>query len=235
MTALERSQHGLGRLEDRDDRDLDYPLTVLLAALAAGAEEPPIHQSVSPVDGTRYWRTRKRLDQGETPQCVGYAWRHWLSYAPHFTQRGPAPELIYRRSQELDRWPGDNYDGTSVRAGAKYLQSRGLIANYFWAANVEQVIDFVLHNGTVVMGTRWYSNMFDPPANGLLDCSGTLAGGHAYLVHGYSTLYGLFSCINSWGSKWGQGGRFWLQAEDLESLLKQDGEACAAVERPIKA
>jgi C1A family cysteine protease len=36
--------------------------------------------------------------------------------------------------------------------------------------------------------------------------------------------------INSWGSDWGQGGRAWITFENLDKLIKLQGEAAVATE-----
>ena len=40
---------------------------------------------------------------------------------------------LFGHSQKLDEWAGENYDGTSVRGAAKYLQKNKKIGNYYWA------------------------------------------------------------------------------------------------------
>jgi hypothetical protein len=37
---------------------------------------------------------------------------------------------------------------------------------------------------------------------------------------------------NSWGSGWGQNGRFKIKRADFDSLLQDSGEACCAAELP---
>src|SRR5688572_23619901 len=101
----------------------------------------------------RYYRCGPTLDQGAYPHCVGYAWRGWMMAAPLMTKDGPAAAAIYHEAQHVDEWEGTNYDGTSVRAGAKVLASAGRINEYAWAWNAQTVADWILDDrGTVVLG-----------------------------------------------------------------------------------
>jgi C1A family cysteine protease len=149
-------------------------------------------------------------------------------------QGGASPVLdpghVYREAQKVDEWPGEDYSGTSVRAGAKVLQALGFIASYHWAYDVETVVQAVLERGPVVVGTSWYRDMFLPDASGLVTPSGPLVGGHAYVLNGTNRKTGLFRAKNSWGRSWGKGGAFWLSYETLERLLHESGEACIALE-----
>jgi hypothetical protein len=137
---------------------------------------------------------------------------------------------LYHDCQLNDEWPGEDYDGTSVRAGAKVLTDRGFITQYRWAESIADIRDWILLRGPVVLGTTWYDNMFYPDSKGYVYPTGGLAGGHAYMAYGYSSTYRRFRCINSWGADWGQNGRFWLKESDLQTLLFDDGEACVATE-----
>jgi hypothetical protein len=117
-----------------------------------------------------------------------------------------------------------------VRAGAKALASRGQLASYVWAWDADTVARYVLTQGSVVLGTNWYTGMDTTSPGGSVDVSGSIRGGHAYLCLGYSRPRGAFRCLNSWGVSYGQKGRFWLLGEGLERLLREDGDACAAIE-----
>lgn len=217
------ADYGLGRRPAADPRDGRHPMAAALGVVA------PVLRSY------RYWRTGPVLDQGSAPQCVGFAWRQWLSSAPLMTAGGPAASAIYSAAQLVDEWPGEAYDGTSVRAGAKVLQAEGRVGEYVWAGTVAEVKAWVLTRGPVVMGTDWYDGMFEPDVKGYVWPGGAVAGGHAYIVVGFRTDdpsvgKGSFRCLNSWGTGWGQSGRFWLYEDSLKMLLGQAGEACAAVE-----
>lgn len=208
---------GLGRLPSApDDRDRLYPMRSLFGAV------PPVL--------TRHHRTGPVLDQGNTPQCVGYAFRQLLNTAPVMQQGGPSATDIYREAQRIDEWPGEGYEGTSVRAGAKVLHALGYLSAYHWATRPEDVRDYVLASGPVVVGTDWYTGMFTTDRDGYMSVAGQIVGGHAYVICGYSTGRSAFRMINSWGKAFGQAGRAWIRFEDLGRLLASNGEACAAAE-----
>lgn len=211
--------HGLGRRYAPDARDLRFPMRAVLPAEIAVV--------------SRFYDVGPVLDQGDTPMCVGYASEQFLQSAPIATLDAQSPQEIYREAQKVDEWPGEDYDGTSVRAAAKVLMGWGRLKSYVWAADARDVRDFLITTGTVIMGTNWYQNMFSPTSTGLLRCTGSLAGGHAYLLVGYDAGRNWFRMVNSWGAGWGQGGQAWIAFRDLDKLIARQGEACAAVEQAV--
>ena len=172
-------------------------------------------------------------NQGNTPQCVGYAWAHWIADGPviHNGVQPPiSPTLIYQQAQLVDEWPGTNYDGTSVRGAAKYLNTTGKIGNYYWGYDVQTLINTLLQIGPVVVGTNWYYNMFYPNSNGVISIGGSLSGGHAYVLNGVDTVNRLFRIKNSWGQSWGKSGHAFISFTDMTRLINERGEICLAVE-----
>jgi len=205
-----------------DRRDDQYPM---LAALP-----PPTGRLI------RYWNDGGWWgDQFVSPRCVGYAWAHWLEDGP-VTHPGPPPTVdpvwIYQEAQRLDEWPGEAYDGTSVRGGAKALRAAGRISEYRWAWDIETLIRAVLDVGPVVVGTLWYSGMFQPDMFDVIRPIGSVVGGHAYVINGVNLKRGLLRMKNSWGRSWGGDGRAMIEIEDFDRLLREDGEACLAIEVP---
>jgi C1A family cysteine protease len=55
-------------------------------------------------------------------------------------------------------------------------------------------------------------------------------GGHAYLINGMDVKRGLARGKNSWGRGWGKAGAFRIPLDDLDRLIREDGEACLALE-----
>ena len=224
-----RARVGLGRREAKDPRDALYPLRAAL---------PPA-RAIAALPESKYWSPGAVLDQGPTPQCVAYSWTQFLLTSPiksklsvlgsDFMQR------VYREAQTVDEWPGEAYDGTSVRAGAKVLTRLGHLAEYRWAKNADEVKTYVLSRGCVIFGTNWYEGMFYPTHDGYLKIEGQIAGGHAYAIVGYSKPRDAFRILNSWGIGWGEKGRAWIKRTDAQILLDQDGEACSGLQQLIKA
>lgn len=219
-----------GRRPAPDERDKNYPMTMLLAAAPRAVPEG----LTQPFPGDYIWRhSPPSLDQGRMPACVGYSWKQLLLQFPYVRQDGPDALTIYHEAQKIDEWPGEGYEGTSVRAGVKYLRDLGLIDSYYWASSIKEIIEHIKTLGPVVMGTNWYAGMSDLANGAIAKIRGPNIGGHAWLVYGYSTSYQYFCALNSWGPTFGAGGTFWVSEVDLARLLREDGEACTASERPI--
>lgn len=148
---------------------------------------------------------------------------------------------LYKRAQQLDVWPGEAYDGTSVLAGAKALQERGYIGEYRWAFTTDDLIDAIVSVGPAVIGIPWMEGMYETRPSGLVEVHGRIVGGHALCVTGWHSgirLYGegnarpeVLRWRNSWGHEYGRNGDGYIKVEDFDTLMKQHGEACIVTER----
>lgn len=217
----------MGRLYAPDDRDALYPASTVLRATTLRKKE--------------WWDNGWHGDQGYDPHCVAFAFAHFLADGPRpisiFTSRRPGVDTreLYCEAQKRDPWPGDCqtplYDGTSVRAGAKVLAEWGHVREYRWAATAAEVAHAILTVGPVVVGTVWYSGMSTPDASGIMRLTGSIEGGHAYILNGVDLDTGLVRAKNSWGRAWGQDGRAYLTMADLDKLLGMFGDACVPIQR----
>lgn len=221
-----------GRIYAPDSRDRRFPMRLVL-------EETPFPTILEKRD--RVYRSGPVLDQGQTGTCVGHGWAGWLQGAPLMTKTGPAPFAIYDAAILIDEWNDNDYDpgrqfGTSVRAGVQVLQSLAHVKSYVWAESVDDIRAWHLAGlGTVVLGLNWYEGMMETTDFGYIYATGGVVGGHCIKSTGWSDKRDALRIQNSWGVSWGQFGRAWIPRKDLEFLLADQGEACAATEQKLRA
>lgn len=188
------------------------------------------------------WVPGPILDQKSEGACVGFGWTAEALATPYVvnlkTLPGRAPKTpepfaryVYKQAQKVDEYPGENYEGTSVLAGAKVMEKHQALSSYSWAFNIDDVIDALIQKGPVVLGINWYEGMYNAPS-GVLKVSGEHVGGHCLIAIGYTmkskALGGVPSITlqNSWGRGWGNNGLAEIAVRDLAKLLADNGEAC---------
>lgn len=195
------------------------------------------------------WSCYAYNDQGREGACVGFAWSHELSARPKIILKDATFALqVYRRAQQIDPWPGEDYSGTSVLAGIKAVQEHlnsnnlPLIREYRWAFGIQDVLRVIGYKGPVVLGIAWYNSMYTPDTKGFITVGGEKVGGHAIMANGVKTvrLNALLPATwdnvdqdksfvrlhNSWGTGYGIGGDAFISVRDLDKLLQDGGEAC---------
>jgi hypothetical protein len=156
-------------------------------------------------DSRMWWRF---YDQGEEGACVGFAISRSLSLMNRERYDG---EWNYKQAQLIDDWEGEDYSGTSVRAGLEVIQTQGPcrvysgqkkepdpvrgISAYRWATSVEMVIAALAHRGNRIMMDKYQAIPF----------------------------------LNSWGEHYPQ--IVWLPYKVLDRLLDESGEAAIITDR----
>lgn len=199
----------------------------------AKSRQYPIRTLVPKKPRSYSWSVKAWLDQGREGACVGYAWSHELVARPAVvtTVTDRTAYTLYKAAQALDEWPGEDYSGTSIIAGAKAVQALGHMDEYRWAFGLDDLILAVGYAGPAVLGLNWYEGMFDADDKGFIKPTGSLAGGHAILCYGVNVKGRYFKLHNSWGKDFGINGSCFITFEDMDRLLHEQGEAAIPIKR----
>jgi hypothetical protein len=190
------------------------------------------------------WRCDLWLDQQNEGACVPHAWTHEAAAKPVVVSQYPRPGFTSTDPQSFafegydwcrrhDEFEGEDYEGTSVAAGAKWAKAANELEEYLWTHSAAVLAVGVSRLGPAVIGVDWYGDMFKPNAVGLLKATGEVAGGHCILVNGYSIRTGRFRVHNSWGRDWGFDGEAEISYDDMDMLLSTGGEACLPLRRHL--
>lgn len=182
----------------------------------------------------KWWTPGAVLDQGSEGACVGFGCTAEATASPVRARLKNATAIaheVYYHAQTIDEWEGENYEGTSVRAGMLVGQERGWWESFYWAFNISQVRQ-ALELGPVVIGVTWLSGMYHTAAKGMVDVSGHFVGGHCLLITGYSPNYWgtygpRFRWRNSWGKTYGRTGDGFITPDALNDILFAQGGECA--------
>jgi hypothetical protein len=233
----------LGRLFHQDERSRDYPVSLVVPA------------DIKP----RTFACPRTFDQDGRGTCVPHGGTHDLvAYPAASTVPGTKADWASARRwieawmvecQRADPWPGEYpaYDGTSVLAVGQTGKTRGYWSEYRWAFSVEDMLRALSAVGPIIVGTAWLQGMFTPRPSGLLEITGSNAGGHCYLIRGWrstpppgETRKGpYFRCRQSWYRGWSKvkdadgslNGDFFVACEDYEQYLLPGGDQLVPVGR----
>lgn len=179
------------------------------------------------------WQCSVFLNQGSEGACTGFAVAGEAAarpvVVPNITNK--IARAIYKRAQQLDEWPGENYEGSSVLGAIKAGTEKGWYLEYRWAFGEDDLAMAIGHKGPAVLGVNWYAGMMKTDEKGFIRPFGKLMGGHAILCHSFNERRGEYKLHNSWGQSWGTNGECKITREDMAYLLKKRGEACIPIVR----
>lgn len=216
----------LDRVEHFDERSRQYPINRLLSGTVPRR--------------AKVWRARwSPLDQGKEGACVGHGFSGCLAATPHRHRVDNASAFgLYGQAQAQDRAMGNHWPaGASILAGAKAAVADGRVASYRWAFDLDSVIDALVQHGPVVLGIEWRADMYRTTADGLVQVTGPVVGGHAIMANGFLPRHPVHGEVvvwtNSWGAGYGLRGRGFIRVADLDVLLQARGEACIPTDRPL--
>ncbi|WP_299971612.1 C1 family peptidase [uncultured Roseobacter sp.] len=178
-------------------------------------------------------------DQGREGACTGFALASAITLMNRtrharidLTATVPmaSPRMLYEMAKINDEWPGEDYEGSSIRGALKGFYNNGACSedtapykdsekNWFLtvehardARNVglgayyrlrSEIIDY--HAALNEVGVIYVSAMvhrgWQRPAKGVIKPSHLTEGGHAFIIVGYDENG--FLIQNSWGQDWG--------------------------------
>jgi hypothetical protein len=205
--------------------------------------ENDVHEMGKALTDQSWERRLVVLDQGQLGSCTGNAGTGSLGTQPFFDAVGDvlpsasdAAEAekfavqLYSDATVVDGYPGTyppDDTGSSGLAICKVLKSRGTIKGYRWARSAYGFLR-LLQNGPVLQGMPWYNAFFEPDKDGFIDAdphwsSSGVAGGHeveavAVELNSTDAFDTIITYVNSWGTGWGDGGRFRMRLRTYEHL-----------------
>lgn len=218
----------LGRHVEHDQRSRAYALS---EDLLPSSYTSAVHTVRIPV-----------LDQGDLGSCTGHAAEAFAGSDPLYaaipttvkarpTGDAGADETqavaLYSAATRLDNvqgvYPPTDTGSTGV-AVAKAAAKAGLISGYQHAFSLDSALK-ALAVSPLIIGVNWYEAFDTPDSTGRVKISGSVRGGHEFLLYGIDATSGRVLARNSWGTSWGVQGTFSFSFDDLGRLLDEDGDA----------
>jgi hypothetical protein len=137
-------------------------------------------------------------NQGNAPECVGFSSSRMMSL---LNRKRYNPHWLYNEAQKVDEWPGEGYDGTSVRAAMDVLRTQGAVATRAGK-------DSPVNASEGIAANRWATTMDEV---------------FTALGNPYYKKIGAVPLLQSWGESFPR--VVWMPGETGERLLHEDGEA----------
>jgi hypothetical protein len=128
-----------------------------------------------------------------------------------------------------EAWPPDD-TGTSGLASCIASQMLALGGEYRHIfTGADGVIDMIMADFVVSVGSWWYSSMMEPNSKGFVAPTGQIVGGHQYAAHGYDINTDAVM-IRCW---WGRIRDMWIKRDHLNELIMDDGDANIQVRKRV--
>jgi hypothetical protein len=171
------------------------------------------------------------LDQKSEGACTGFSVAACINQLYKYADQDirVSPRMLYEMAKRNDEWPGEDYDGSSLRGAIKGWKNMGVCKEEMWPYRTgdkgeltidrakdarehtigayyrvrPEVTDFhaaINEAGIIAVSAKVHSG-WDNPKNGIIKHQKKTEGGHAFALVGYNENG--FLVQNSWGKKWG--------------------------------
>lgn len=188
------------------------------------------------------------LDQGFEGACTGFSLAGAINTL--IRRRGiderVSARMLYEMAKRHDEWPGEDYDGSSLRGAIHGWKNMGVCAETAWPYRAStpgyltikramdarkntigayyrvrpNISDFhaALNETGVIAVSAQVHKGWDSPTNGLIKFNKTNDGGHAFVIVGYNADG--FWVQNSWGKDWGNKGvALWAYEDWIKNVM----------------
>jgi hypothetical protein len=203
----------LGRHVEHDVRSWNFP-----------AEQAPKVQSV------QHASVGLPLDQGSIGSCTANALCGAMDSAPDNAGGQTFDESkavqLYELETKLEGKPyPPNDPGGSGLMVCKAAKQLGWIKSYSHAFGIHHALGALVLR-PVITGIDWYTSFDTPDPQGLVQIApgAKVRGGHEVVADGIDAPNELVWFWNSWGTSFGDGGRFCMSFATWEQLLSNQGD-----------
>jgi hypothetical protein len=220
--SLAPDAYPLGRHQELDSRSLNY--------------RAPRAETLKSVQWTR---ALDALEQWRIGACTGFAAAGALITEPYVNQLGLNTLTVdeaniwgfsfYSGASTRDQFVGNfppNDDGSSGLGICRHLKQLGIITGYHWGTT-SHALASMIQSAPVLLGMPWLEAFFEPDRGEFIDADGweksSLAGGHEIEILGIhidedDLNNSVLECVNSWGTGWGDRGRFRMRMSTYVAL-----------------
>ena len=193
-------------------------------------------------------RDQKILNQYGEGACTGFALAAAINllYSRAGEDIQVSARMLYEMAKRNDEWPGEDYDGSSLRGAIKGWSNMGVCKDELWRYRVTRKGDLTVRRakearshtlgayyrlrprishyhaalneaGVIVVSAKVHAG-WDDPADGRIVKKKKTTGGHAFAVVGYDKTG--FWVQNSWTDGWGDKGlALWSYEDWIENVM----------------
>jgi len=204
-----------------------------------------LEKFIDPLVHTR----RKILDQKSEGSCTGFAVAAVINQLNQQADRDVvvSPRMLYEMARRNDEWPGEEYDGSSLRGAINGWKNMGVCKEELWPYRIDTnkgsftiemakdarnntigayyrlkpvISDFhaaLNETGVIAVSAKVHKGWNDPK-NGIIELHEDKSGGHAFVIVGYNDKG--FWIQNSWGKSWGDNGvALWSYEDWVKNVM----------------